>query len=220
MIYRIRFLKDIRYPQTFFYQLKNAEIHNGFWSRFSLLALVSIAISFIYAYYGIGTEAISKEIYQLSGSEFEMKKAIFAAGKLLFGLVYPFLIVFLPSLFFWSVTDGSFKKIAIIQVFVLLIVLIEKALFIPFAISLGIHPESSPFTLGVIMQYITNADILIYFFGMISIFKVLAMVLQYFGLKELTSKEPIFIFWMVMAINGFFWLVSALLSYIKIENLL
>lgn len=220
MFNQLRPLRALQRPKIFFYQLQQEEGFTGFWPRFSILIIVSVLIHFFYAFYGIGSEVISKEIYGTPNSEFAMKKMFFAGGQVLFGILFPFVIIFVSSLFFWCLTDAPFRKLMVLHEIVLLILLLEKAVFIPIAIIVGIQPESSPFGLGVIMQYITSADLLHSFFGAISLFKIWGMVFQYYGLKVISSKEPKALFLIVLSFNLFIWLVSALLSYIPIENII
>ncbi|RYI27909.1 hypothetical protein EVU96_15750 [Bacillus infantis] len=220
MFYQVRLLRGLRHPKITFYQLNQAEGIARFWPKFLLLVLASTVIHALFAHFGVGNEILSKEIDELPPSEFEAKKALFAAGKLIWGILYPFFYLFFTSLVLWTLTDVPFKKITALQCIVLVILLAEKLIFLPFAVQMGLPEESSPFSLGVAAQYITSADLLVYFLGEITLFGIAAMVFQYYGLKALSPRRPAILLISVIGLNLFLWLMSALISYIQFEKLL
>src|SRR5690606_2388405 len=125
-----------------------------------------------------------------------------------------------PALFFWSVTEISYTKLLVIQLYALIVLLIEKSLSMIIALMLGLDSVSSPFSFGVIAQYLTTNELLITLFGTISIFHFWMIYLQYTYLHRLSEKSPKFLLLIVIGLNVFLLIISAVLSYIKIEKLL
>lgn len=220
MVYKLQMLKAIFSPSTITYQLKQAEQIQGLWLRVSLLIGTFGILYFIGAFYGIGNELLSKEITNHSKSEFEVIKLLFACGEALWGLFYAGFILFLPSLFIWSVTEIPFKKLLSIQTYAVLILVIGKAIQLFFSLSLGVNQFSSPLSFGVIFQYITSSEILISLFGSISLMHFWAMFIQFTYIKNLTEKSPRFILFIILAMYIFLLIISTLLYYIKIERLI
>ncbi|WP_404356235.1 hypothetical protein LG291_22545 [Cytobacillus firmus] len=220
MIYQVQLLKGLLHPNNFLYQLEKAEEVRNYRIRIFFLFVISLFIFTISSYLGIGTEIISRELTSVSPSEFEARKLLFLLGQILWGLIYPAIMLFIPAAFFWALTDIPFIKVLVIQMFALAILLFEKALLIPFNWKIGLDESSSPFSLGPIAQYLTDSTILIYFLGQVSVFSLLVLYIQYKGLKYLTDKSRGQIISYVLLINVLFWLVSSFLSFIKFEKLL
>jgi hypothetical protein len=220
MFYRINLLRGLQHPTRFSYQLGMAEKILGLWSRIGLLLLVSCLIYGMSAFFGVGTESLSREITELSIQDYETHKALFALGQIIWGLLGSILILFIPSLFFWAISDAEYKRMVVIQLFVLFLFLLEKIIFLPFQIMFGLQSNSSPFSLGIIGQYLTSNTFLIHLLATISIFKVWAIYIQFTALKELVEMNQKLLLTIIIFLNLFFWLLSALFSYIEFEKVL
>lgn len=220
MVYYVHLLKGLFSPNVFFYQIGKAEEIRGLWKKAALLTLFSVIFFSISSYFGLGMDFLTKEITEIGQQELEAKKFLVASGQVIWGIAYALFVLFGVSIIFWATLDMEYVKIVAIQLFVLSILLAEKLLLLPLNVWLGIGPEASPFSLGVITRYVTSNIILINFFSHISIFKIGAMFFQYKGLKRLSERNPKVVFLIVVAVNIFFWLASALLSYLKIEKLI
>lgn len=220
MIYQVQLLKGLLHPNDFLYQLEKAEEIRNYRIRIFLLFTASLIIFTISSYLGIGTEIISRELTSTAAGEFETRKLLFLFGQILWGLIYPAIMLFIPAAFFWALSDIPFIKVLVIQMFAVSILLLEKAFLIPINWKIGLDKSSSPFSLGPIAQYLTDSTLLIYFLGQLSVFSLLVLYIQYKGLKYLTDKTRGQIFSYVLLINMLFWLVSSFLSFIKFEKLL
>ncbi|MGD6875865.1 hypothetical protein [Bacillus infantis] len=220
MFYRVCLLKGILYPKYASYQLEQAEKINGVWIKSILIILISAFALFFSSFSGIGTESLSKEAAILKPSDYEMHKLYFAAGKAVWGVFYPLLMILLPAVIFWTLTDIAFKKIVTIQLFAVFLLVVSKVLALSSASILEISTVSSPFSLAVIAQYVTSNEFIIYLLENLSIFHLWAIYIQYIYLKKLSEKKPRTTLIIVVSVNIFFWLMSALFSYIKFEMIL
>lgn len=220
MVYYVHLFKGMLNPSTFSYQVEKAEEIRGLWKKVVFLILISIFLSTIASYYGVGMDFLAKEITGISQQELEAKKLMTSIGKVIWGAGYAAFVLFGWSIILWALMDLQYKKLVVIQLVVLAILLLEKAILLPFNISLGISPEYSPFALGVIARYITSNMIVVYILSHISIFKIWVIIFQYTCIKKMSEKSPKVILILLVCVNLFFWLVSTLLSYLKIESLL
>lgn len=220
MVYYIHLFKGLLAPQILFFQLGKTEEIRGLWKRAAILVFLSVLLFSLSSFLGIGMDLLSKEIAEISKQEFEVKKLFVWIGQMVWGLFYALLVIFGVSVVLWALLDMQYKKIVVIQLFVLCILLLEMAILLPFRIWVGIGPESSPFSLGVLTQYITANTIVIYVFSHLSIFKLWAIFFQYKGLKGLSEKNPKIVLFIIVVVNLFIWLASALLSYLKFERLI
>ncbi|WP_079506458.1 hypothetical protein [Mesobacillus jeotgali] len=202
------------------YKLRDAERFPGVWKKTILFILLSGLIFGFSAYFGIESEYLSEKLTSITRAEYEMNKFLFFAGQIIQGLVFGAIMLFLPALFFWTVTDLDFKRLLSIQLFVMPIILLEKLLLVPMALFFGLTKVSSPFSLGVIAQYITGNDFIVHFLAYISVFKIWAIFIEYKYLKAMTDKNPKIIVLLIIAIHLVIWLFAALFSFIQMEKIL
>lgn len=217
---RVEVLRGLFQYPNYTYKLRDSEEVAGVWKKATLLILLSGLVFGFSAYFGIGSEYLSKKLTAISRDEYEMHKLLFMGGQTLLGLVFGAVMIFLPALFFWTLSDLDLKKLVSVQLFVLPIFLLEKLIVIPLALLLGLTQVSSPFSLGIIAQYLTGNDFLIYFFASITLFKIWAIFIEYKYLKMLTEKSPRIILSMVLGINLIIWIFAALFSFIQFEKIL
>lgn len=220
MMNRVELLRGLFNYNDYTYKLRDAEDVPGVWKKAALLILLSGLVFGVSAYFGIGSEYLSKKLTAISREEYEMHKLLFMAGQTIMGLFFGAAMIFLPALFFWSLSDLELKKLLSVQFFVLPILLLEKIIIIPLATGIGLTQVSSPFALGTIAQYLTEQDFIIYLLASISLFKVWAIFIEYKYLKILTEKSPKLLLLMIIGINLVFWLFSALFAFIQFEKIL
>lgn len=220
MIYRVQLFRGLKEPYIIGHQLTKAEKIEGTWKYTILLTFASFLIYSIYAYLGIGNEILSIQIYQLSSSEFEVTKLLFACGQVLLGILGTIIFIFFPALIFWLFSDTYFIKLVNIQLIVTTIILIEKAVSIPFYFYLGLDRVSLPFSSGVIAQYITDYRFIILFLAQITFFQIWAIALQYTYVKAIMDRSNKAVLAIIIATNLFIWLMLALYSYMDFENIL
>ncbi|MFE8701789.1 hypothetical protein ACFYKX_14410 [Cytobacillus sp. FJAT-54145] len=219
MLFNVRLLSGLTDPNTCSYQISKAEKITGIWKQACILLVLSAILASIAALLGIGNEMISKQIYELSANEYEVAKALFGLGNVMQETVITLLTILFPSLVFWIFSDSEYRKLIIIQLYVAVIYLIDRAVSIPFQLWVGVDQHSSPFSLGVFAQYLTEAEIIIFFFSNISLFSIWAIVIQYKYLTTIAEKSKKLILAVILSTNLFIWIVSAIFSYIKFEKL-
>lgn len=217
---RIHVLRGLFYPDLYTYKLRDSEYVPGVWKNTAMLVLLSGLIFGISAYFGIGSEYLSKNLTAVSRENYELHKLLFMIGQLIWGLFYGIAMIFIPALFFWTLSDIDLKKLVTVQLYVMPVLLLEKVINIPLATELGLIKTSSPFSLGVIAQYITDNDFIIYFLAAITLFKIWVIFIEYKYIKMLTGKRPGIVLLLVIGINLIFWLFSALFSFIQFEKIL
>jgi hypothetical protein len=219
MDFQVRLLKGFTMPYASAYQLTKAEKIQGVWKYSILLIFLSMLITSVGVLFGAGNESLSRFINDVPSNEFEMIKGLFGIGQVLQAMIGTAIILFFPALIFWIFTDIEFKKIVVIQLFVGCISIMEKIILTPFNVIFGLSKASSPFSLGVMAQYITNHEFLIQLFSTISIFSLGALALQFYYLRITTEKSRNLLLLLIISTNLFMWVFTALFSYIKFEVL-
>ncbi len=217
----VRLFKGLTQPSIFFYQLTETEKLVKFRKKMFLLFFLSCITFGFTAFFGLGMDSISKELTTLSPTTYELEKFLFFLGRLLAGLLYAAIILFIPSLIFWTISDdGEYKKLVMTQGIILMILLLERLTYIPLSLFLSLDWHSSPLSLGVLAQYITSNSLIIYFLGIASLFKVWIFYIQYKGLKSLTQQKNWLIWLVIFLTNLIFWAITALLAYLNISTLI
>jgi hypothetical protein len=219
-MYYVRLLRGLKEPNLTSEQLSKAEKTTGFWKKGLWLLFITLIVSALTAYLGIGNELVTKELNSLSNTQFEAIKSLFAAGQVIWSIAASLFIITIPSLFFWSVSDNEWKKYIIVQFFVVTILLIEKVILIPLTIFMGLPDLSNPFSFGIIGQYLTSNDIILQFFTQLSIFKIWAVVLQYKYVKVLSGKSALQTALIVIGFNLILMIVTVFLTIMDLAKLL
>ncbi|MBS4178092.1 hypothetical protein [Lederbergia citrea] len=220
MMYQTRIFKGLLYTNRSFFQLEKAEVIYGLRTRISWLFLASALVFLISGLFGIGSHVVSPELLKSSPLQYEGLKSYFIIGRIIHGLLYAGCVIFLPALFFWMLSDTWYTKMVVLQAFTLPILLVEQTTFILMATKLNLPWFSSPFSLGVLAQYLTDYEYLIYLLGSMSLFKLVAMVVQYEGLRTFAMKSRVEAIVMVLSINLIFWAFGALQAFINFKMLL
>ena len=199
-MYNVRLLKGLREPYLNAQQLVKGETITGFWKKTILLLFLTILVSAVTAYFGIGNEILSKQLNESTNTEFEAAKSLFAGGQILWSLLAALLIITIPSLFFWALSDREWKKFIVVQLYVLTILLFEKVITALFTIFLGLPDLSNPFSLGVMGQTITDNNSILELLSQITVFKIWVIVLQYKYIRVLAERSR---FFTALAVIGF-----------------
>ncbi|WP_110926382.1 hypothetical protein [Bacillus massiliglaciei] len=221
MTYQVRLLKGILEPKSSGFQLVRAEEVTRFGWKLAATLLISMLVFALYGYFGVGSESFSKELANLTDREYQMGRLLVLAGNLAAGAVYPVLFLFLGSLVFWIAFDVSYIKCVIVQMFLFLLLMFEKAVTLPFLVLLDLNADANPFSLGIISQYVMKNEFFIHFFSEWTIFQFIVILLQYFYLKQLAVQtNKWFILFIVVSFYLLSWVVKAFLAYLEISILL
>ncbi|MCA1055149.1 hypothetical protein LCM10_09130 [Rossellomorea aquimaris] len=221
MLREIKMFKGLKDPSFFFYNLSTTENLKGYAKNLLYLILLSALVFGLISSFGLGMDSLSKELNTLSPASFELEKFLFFMGRVLTGIFYSIMTLFIPSVIFWTISEqGEYRKLVIVQGLVLLILLLEKLTYIPLSLFLSLDWFSSPLSLGVIAQYLTMNEWVMYFLGSFSLFKIWIFYIQYKGLKRLTEQKNWLIWTVILLTNLFFWAITAFLAYIDFSTLL
>ncbi|OAT81017.1 hypothetical protein A6P54_13570 [Bacillus sp. MKU004] len=217
----VKLFKGLTQPTYFFYHLKSTESLSGFKKLIFLLLLSSALVFGLISSFGIGMDPLSKELNTLTATSYELEKFLFFLGRIILGILYALIVLFMSALIFWPISEkGEYRKLVVLQGVVLLILFIERLTYIPLSLFFSLDWFSSPLSLGVIAQYITDERWVIYFLGCFSLFKIWVFYIQYKGLKKLTEQKNWVIWLVILLTNLFFWAFTALLAYIDFSTLI
>lgn len=187
MNYQPNFLKLLFSIKDHLFRIRKAEEVRPVWKSNVLLLILSMLIYCWMAFLGMGSNLISEDAVLLGTIGYESSKFWFVIGRMLFGLVFGLFILFVPSYLFKLLTDIPYKKLIIMQQAVLLIMLIERVLWIPLLLFAGLDWYVSPLSFGVIASFLTDQTWLITFFGSITIFQLWIIGFQVYFISYLSD---------------------------------
>lgn len=202
MNYKIRFLDGLISPQTQFLQLKESEKISGFYWKLAAVLGVSAFFSLLSAAAGIGMEEVMRDYLRVSQERLESMKLFWAAGNVLSGLAAPLMIVLVYS--GWlklAFNEIPFGRLAVLNFYIAVLYVIEKIVLLPFHYFLGFSKLSSPFAFGIIGQVFTKHSFLLHLLNNFSLFFIAGTVIQYIGLRVLSSKSNNYILLILVLIN-------------------
>lgn len=212
MMYRIHLFKLFFSMDNHFHRIRKAETLKNVWKWCIVLCIASILLYGWMAYLGIGSDIISGKQAGMTISTYEGSKFGFLLGRLLYAVLLSIIILFLSAVLFYVVTDIPFQKLLIMQQVVLLVMLVERLLWIPFMVYLGLDWYVSPLSLGIVASYVTTYKWFIYFFGAISLVQVWVIGFQIKYLSFMGSVQKRRIVLTVIGIHIFYWAVAATLT--------
>ncbi|GGJ98566.1 hypothetical protein GCM10007063_21080 [Lentibacillus kapialis] len=214
MLYHVNPVKFFFPIDDHLFRLKKAEALKNLWKISLLLILCSTGVYAWMALLGVGSGMISAEAISLTSFEYEAGKVWFVLGRMVFAVVFALLVLFIPSLFFYSFTDIPFKKIIILQQIVLFVMLAERVLWIPLAVYGGLDWFVSPWSFGIIASYVTDTLWVVVFFGAISLFQLWIIWFQVKFLNYLSPVKKPWIWLSVIFIHIFYWIGTAALAFL------
>jgi hypothetical protein len=216
MVYRVKWWKGFYQPSVAAFQLNKAETIYGVWTRVGWLFVLSLFVSITENFYGMGTESLVRQglegidLYTLS---------YFALGNLIANWLSAIALLFIPAFFYWILTDIPYIKLVIVQMFIVLLHIIEKITNLLLMYWFQLPWYSSPLSLGVIAQTLEFPTLAIYICSYISIFFVLSIIISYMFLKDLNSSSLLKNMLLVIGWHIILLAYQATYSYIDVTNL-
>lgn len=212
MIYRVQLFKFFSAMGDHTYRIKKAEKITNIWKTSILLILATAVIYGWMAYLGIGANLISSTAPLLSAVEYESSKLWFMLGRIVYGIVFAAIILFIPSLLFYALTEIPYQKIVIMQQVTLSIILLERVIWVPLAVFVGLDWYTSPLSMGIIASYLIEVEWFIYFFGAISLFQIWIIGFQFQFLHRLSNVKRSRLIIVVILMHVLGWAIAATLA--------
>ncbi|UGB30492.1 hypothetical protein [Metabacillus sp. B2-18] len=219
MNYHLNIVKGLFRPQISLYQLQKAEAIKGVFPKLILLYVLCLITYATSTYFGIGTETYSGNITNYTLEEYESGKLLLLGGKLISSILYPTLFIWFASIFFWIFLEIPYIKVVIVQSFGFAFLLLGQIVTMPVLVLLDLNLISNPFSFGVLSQYAFEHEYWNSFFGSITLFHLVALILQYYYLASLSEKNRYVALTLLILFYLITWLLTGLMAFIKIPVL-
>ena len=214
MTYHFNLIKFFFPVDDHLYRIHKAEKLTNIWKTSTWLVLFSVIIYAWMASLGMGSDLLSKGATELTELQYEQSKLWFVIGRIVFAVLLATFVLFVPALIFHLVTDIPYQKLVMMQQIVLCMMLIERVIWIPLFVYLGLDWYVSPLSFGIIISLLTQAEWPVYFFGAISLVQIGIIWFQIKYLSYLSSTGKSWIRINVIALHIFCWLIVAFITYL------
>ncbi|MBN6206655.1 hypothetical protein JYK21_09320 [Ralstonia pickettii] len=209
MVYRIQLFKFLTAVGDHIFRIKRAEKISNLWKTSILLMLASAVIYGWMAYLGIGSNLLSMDAPLLAAGEYEVNKLGFLTGRVVYGILFAAAVLFIPSGLFYLLTEIPYQKLVIMQQVTLVVLLLERLIWVPLIVLAGLDWYASPLSLGVIFSYFIENEWFMYFFGAITLFQAWIIWFVYRFLHALSDVRGRTILLVVLLLHILGWAIAA-----------
>ncbi|HLQ73433.1 MAG TPA: hypothetical protein VK125_04325 [Bacillota bacterium] len=216
MTYHLNVFKYFTAPNDHLFRIDRAETIKNIKRTTALLIFASILIYGWMAYLGIGSTLILDGDLLFTAATYESSKFWFIIGRAAFGGIYAAIMIFVPAFIFRLISNIDFSKLVVMQLIVFLFILVERLTWIPLAVFADLDWFVSPLSLGVLASYVTTKSWVIYFFGSITIFQVLIMMLQIKFICYFLDVKKGLIGFSVFLLHFVEWWLITLVSFVSV----
>ncbi|RKQ32281.1 hypothetical protein [Oceanobacillus halophilus] len=213
MTYYTNPISFFRAADDHIHRIIKAEQIVNLWRVCFFLVIFSMLIYGWTAYLGVGSNLISEQAVTLSNIDYEVSKFWFIIGRFLWGLIFALFILFIPSLLYYLLTDIPYQKLLIMQQIVLVVLLVERLIWVPMALLIGLDWYVSPLSFGVIASYLTDTSWIIYFFGTISLFQIWVIWFQAKYLISLSQSKKYVVWLNVILLHIVSWCLVTVIAF-------
>lgn len=217
MIFDFRFWHGLANQQDLITNLGSSTMRD-FKKRVWMVGLFGLLLFVLQEIWGMHTEQLTA-LYAFDGRDpYTIARLVSLIGIIIWALLYMAFHFFGIAFLLNKITGVTLSKLAVLQLFVLAILLIEKALmFFIFAL-MGTTAPISLFSFGPLATIVFENPFLILFFNQLSIFTALIIGLQVRFMRAFTEMNPRTIVITLIAIHIAMALITAAVGLLPLEE--
>lgn len=217
MIFDFRFWRYFSRQQELINQLENAHMRD-FKKRVWMVGILGLLLFAIREIWGMNTDQLTS-IFVTSGTDaFTLARMASLVGILLWAVIYMAFHFFGIAFLLNKLTHIELSKLAVLQLYVVAILLIEKAILFVIFFALGITTHLSLFSFGPLAGTFLEQPFFIFFFNQLSIFTALIIALQVRFIRAFSDYRSSHIFLLVISIHILMALIIAMVGLIPFEE--
>lgn len=217
MIFDFRFWRYFSRQQELIDNLANAQMRD-FKTRVWMVGLLGLLLFAVREFWGMNTENLTS-IFAVAGSDaFTLARILSLVGLLIWAFIYIAFHFFGIAFLLNKLTHIELSKLAVLQLYVLSILLIEKALMFIIFVLLGFTTPVSLFSFGPLAGTFLEQPFFIFFFNQLTIFTALIIALQVRFIRAFSDYKSSHIFLLVLAMHVLMALITAAVGFIPFEE--
>jgi len=188
MFFEFRFWKYLFNQNELIGSLKDTKMH-GFEKRVWLVALLGVVLFALRDIWGMHTEELTSIFVGGFEDTFVIARATSLIGSIIWSILYMAFHFFGIAFLLHKITNMELSKVAVIQLFVVVLLLMEKAFIFLLYVVVGYTTDFSVLSFGPLAVTFLDSDFFTYFFNELSIITGLVIAIQFRFLRAFTEMS-------------------------------
>lgn len=218
MFFEFRFWKYLFNRNDLIVSLKEDATMRGFQSRVWFVAIFGILLFALRDIWGLHTEELTALFVNGYEDTFTIARIISLIGTIIWSLLYMGFHFFVIALILHKITQVELSKVAILQLFVLAFLLMEKAFNYFLYAVVGYATDYSVLSFGPLAATFIEQSYVNYFFNELSLITGLIIAIQFHFLRAFTAMSTRNLFLLLLGIQVILALITAGFEVLPIES--
>lgn len=217
MIFDFRFWRYFSRQQELIDSLDQAQMRD-FKKRVWIVGILGLLLFALRELWGMHTQQLTS-IFVIEGSEaFTLARILSFIGILLWAILYMAFHFYGLAYILHKLTHVDLIKLTVLQLYVVAILLVEKALLFVIFILLGITTPVSVFSFGPLASTFLEQSFFISFFNQLSIFTALIIGLQVRFIRAFSDFKLSQVFLLIILLHVLMALITAAVGFFPFEE--
>ncbi|MEK3978722.1 hypothetical protein MKY37_06440 [Psychrobacillus sp. FSL K6-2836] len=218
MFFEFRFWKYLFNRNELIVSLKEDATMRGFQSRVWFVAIFGVLLYALRDIWGLHTEELTALFVNGYEDTFTIARITSLIGTIIWSLLYMGFHFFIIAFILHKITNVELSKVAVLQLFVVALLLMEKAFnFFLYAI-VGYATDYSVLSFGPLAATFLEHSYFNHFFNELSLITALIIALQFHFLRAFTTLSARNLFILLIIIQVILSLTSAGFEVLPIES--
>lgn len=218
MFFEFRFWKYLFNRNELIVSLKEDATMRGFQSRVWFVAIFGVLLYALLDIWGLHTEELTALFVNGYEDTFTIARITSLIGTIIWSLLYMGFHFFIIAFILHKITNVELSKVAVLQLFVVALLLMEKAFnFFLYAI-VGYATDYSVLSFGPLAATFLEHSYFNHFFNELSLITALIIALQFHFLRAFTTLSARNLFILLIVIQVILSLISAGFEVLPIES--
>ncbi|MEK3993919.1 hypothetical protein MKY29_04115 [Psychrobacillus sp. FSL K6-2365] len=217
MFFEFRFWKYLFNRNDLIVSLKEDATMRGFQSRVWFVAIFGILLFALRDIWGLHTEELTALFVNGYEDTFTIARIISLIGTIFWSLLYMGFHFFVIAFILHKITQVELSKVAILQLFVVAFLLMEKAINYFLYAVVGYATDYSVLSFGPLAATFIEQSYVNYFFNELSLITGLIIAIQFHFLRAFTAMSTRNLFLLLLGIQVILALITAGFEVLPIE---
>ncbi|MCZ8532058.1 hypothetical protein [Psychrobacillus psychrodurans] len=218
MFFEFRFWKYLFNRNDLIVSLKEDATMRGFQSRVWFVAIFGILLFALRDIWGLHTEELTALFVNGYEDTFTIARIISLIGTIFWSLLYMGFHFFVIAFILHKITQVELSKVAILQLFVVAFLLMEKAFNYFLYAVVGYATDYSVLSFGPLAATFIEQSYVNYFFNELSLITGLIIAIQFHFLRAFTAMSTRNLFLLLLGIQVILALITAGFEVLPIES--
>ncbi len=183
MFYHYKFWHSLTHPVTFTQAVEGGEIR-GYKKRSLTVFMLFILLFAVREFWGMGTDSLTTLFAMNNQDEYYTARLLSMVGAVAWGILYYCFQYYGVTYMLYLLTDIPYKWIQKVQLYVMVFLLIEKAILFAVFYGVGYSTTFSFFSLAPIAQQFMDTDVVLFAINQLTVVTVLTIIVQFTFLSK------------------------------------